>query len=436
MRADAEKEVGSSGSSPVPTKEKGSIGRFVKKTIRQALSFSSQGGQTISGDDDLDLQSPEEISSEISLEVGAKAVRMAQERLAEVLNNTRFVRRRNRMQGMPSFKNDAFEVGARVGRGGFSNVHKLQAWHCDCDLNEDENVGKEYVLKTVRAERARTPEWLAMVATDLMMEAHIMSALEHPHILALRGISTHGLSSLKRGRVDGLFLILDYLPVTLCHRLEEWKNTQGSGAVQRKYSLPERFQVAIDLASALKYLHEKNIVYRDIKPSNVGFDCTGNLKLFDFGLAVEVPNTSDPNKTFLLTGRKGTPRYLSPECIKRKPYNAKTDVFGMAILTWQLLTLCKPFANQTTSEDVLQTVVNGDRPPLKQFPADLKPNSRAKLENLLTSGWSKEIADRPTMMEMHAQIVEIAQGELGMDAVRTDAKRRRSSNCSSQSGSS
>jgi serine/threonine protein kinase len=431
-------EVGSAGSSTIPAKEKGSIGRFVKKKIRRALSLSSAGSvQTISGDDDSDPHSsPEVVSCEISVEVGATAVRMAQERLTEMLNNTRFVRRRNRMQGMPSFKNDAFQVGVMLGRGAFSNVHKLEAWHCDCDLNEDENIGKQYVLKTVRAERARTPEWLAMVAADLMMEAHVLSALEHPHILALRGISTHGLSSLKRGRVDGLFLILDYLPVTLNQRLEEWKNSQQTGTVQLKDSLPERFQVVVDLASALKYLHQKNLVYRDIKPSNVGFDCKGILKLFDFGMAVEVPKTSDPNKTFLLTGRKGTPRYLSPECIKKKPYNAKTDVFGMAILTWQMLTLGKPFANQISTEDVMQSVVHGERPSLKHLPADLKPDTRAKLEELLTSGWSKEIPDRPTMKEMHAQIVEIAQGELGVDAVRTDAKRRRCSNCSSQSGSS
>ena len=425
-----------SGSSSVPTNEKkGFIRRFVPRTVRHALSFSCAGFASSSGDDDLDPLALDETSSEISLKVGAKAVPIAHQRLAEILNNTRFIKRRNRMCAIPSFKVDAFKVGLLVGRGGFANVHKLEAWCCDCELNEDENAGNEYVIKTLRVERATTPQRLAVVAADLMMEAHILSTLEHPHILALRGISTNGLSSLKRGRVDGLFLILDYLPVTLTDRLEEWKNSQvavdkglqQSDMTPCNHSLSEQFQVAIDLASSLAYLHQKNIIYRDLKPSNVGFDHTSVLKLFDFGMAVEVPRTSDPNKTFQLTGRKGTPRYLSPECIKKKPYNAKTDVFGMAILTWQLLTLCKPFQNHGTLDTVMQRVLDGDRPLLKYLPAYLKRSTRAKLHHLLASGWSKEIADRPTMQEMHSNILEIAQGELGLDAVRTeDANQHRS----------
>ncbi|CAB9519695.1 Probable LIM domain-containing serine/threonine-protein kinase DDB [Seminavis robusta] len=418
MQADEEiEEKGDQNEKSPRSKKKGGIKRFVKKKLRRNFSSSSGGFPSSSGEEDLSPQDTTTTSHKISLQVGEKAVPMAEQRLSEMLKKTRFVRRRNKMLGMLSFQPDAFEVGELVARGGFANVHKLETWLCDCDLNEDENWGKQYVLKSLRADGARTAERLASMASDLMMEAHILSALEHPHVLALRGISTRGLSSLKRGHVDGLFLILDYLPTTLYHKLVEWQNAEEEleETQSTSPSLRDRFQAAIDLASALKYVHSKNIVYRDIKASNVGFDAQGCLKLFDFGLAVEIPRSSDPNRTFQLAGRKGTARYMAPENIKKKPYNAKADVFGMAILTWQMLALSKPFANQTSSDAVLQKISHGDRPPLKFLATNSfqSTTTQPKLEQLLATAWAKSLEDRPTMKVMHARLVQISKGEFG-----------------------
>jgi serine/threonine protein kinase len=69
-----------------------------------------------------------------------------------------------------------------------------------------------------------------------------------------------------------------------------------------------------------------------LKPANIGFDEEGVLKIFDFGLAVELPEESDINSTFNLAGNTGTSRYMAIEVIRKYPYNCKADVFSYSIL--------------------------------------------------------------------------------------------------------
>ncbi|KAL7503691.1 hypothetical protein ACHAXN_001445 [Cyclotella atomus] len=80
------------------------------------------------------------------------------------------------------------------------------------------------------------------------------------------------------------------------------------------------------------YLHENNIIYRDTKPQNVGFDVRGDLKLFDFGLAKLLPSNDNYQDTYKLS-MAGTPRFMAPEvlCEKSKGYNLKADVYSFMI---------------------------------------------------------------------------------------------------------
>jgi Protein kinase domain len=287
--------------SPVPDeKKKKSLKNFLRKTIGRKFNANSQDGLTDDGDETV-ASADDPNSVEIPLSMAEEAVPLAEERINEVLSQSFFIKRCNKLYDIPSFTQDDFELGTRIAHGGFANVYKLEQWYCDCELNEEENLGKKYVIKSLRVSQATCAQRLAMAAADMVLEAYYISALNHPNIITLSGMSNKGLHTLQRGRVDGLFLMLDYLPQTLYRRISKWKK-------EPEASLNDRLGAAVQLASALEYIHSKNIIFRDLKPSNAGFTKDGTLKLFDFGLCVEVPATKDPNKLFNLAGRKGTPR--------------------------------------------------------------------------------------------------------------------------------
>ena len=91
--------------------------------------------------------------------------------------------------------------------------------------------------------------------------------------------------------------------------------------------------IARDIASALEYIHEHCVVFQDLKPDNIGFDPKGNIKMFDFGLSVGLPSSSnDPStpsfeeETFDLTGKVGTFCYMASEVHRCEAYNCKADV--------------------------------------------------------------------------------------------------------------
>jgi serine/threonine protein kinase len=235
------------------------------------------------------------------------------------------------------------------------------------------------------------------------MEAHFLSSLIHPNIIELRGWSAAGIAAFSEtGRADGFFLIFDRLKETLSKRISTWrersKETKKGTIMKSRTSMrmqlfAERVQAAIDIADAVQYMHSKRIIYRDLKPANVGFDEAGQLKLFDFGLAVELPEGTDPNSTFNLAGNTGTSRYMAVEVIRKHPYNVKADVFSFSILLWEIMALCKPY-DGLVGQQVKECVsVFGERPAIpRTWPTTLR--------RILRRGWCENLLDRPFIPEV------------------------------------
>merc|ERR1712176_1024033 len=184
--------------------------------------------------------------------------------------------------------------------------------------------------------------------------------------------------------------------------------------------LAERLDVAQQLADAIAYLHSQNVLHRDLKPDNIGFDIHGDLKVFDFDIARVCPTSdssnpstsnkrlgsgnSNENETFLMTQKVGSPRYMSPEVANRAPYNMKADVYSYAVLTHQILTLQKPYDDISDESHDELVFRKGVRPFL---PVGLPIHTK----DILRKAWSHTISDRPNM-EVIRQVMALERSEL------------------------
>eukprot|EP00536_Pseudo-nitzschia_multiseries_P005103 jgi/Psemu1/189809/e_gw1.93.84.1 len=99
--------------------------------------------------------------------------------------------------------------------------------------------------------------------------------------------------------------------------------------------------VLYDLSQAFAYMHELGLVYRDIKPQNIGFDVRGDVKVFDFGLMKSLDEhlKSRDGDGYRLTGFTGSIPYMAPEVGLMKPYDTRADVFSFSILFWEIISL-------------------------------------------------------------------------------------------------
>merc|ERR1712134_177512 len=177
-------------------------------------------------------------------------------------------------------------------------------------------------------------------------------------------------------------------------------------AIAKTKLLAERLDVAQQLADAIAYLHSQNVLHRDLKPDNIGFDIHGDLKVFDFDITRVCPTSEEPaasvssrrlgstnakeEETFLMTQKVGSPRYMSPECARREPYNLKADVYSFAVLAHQILTLQKPYDDVTDEDHDDLVFIKGVRP---FIPVGLPTNTKT----LFHCAWSHNISERPNM---------------------------------------
>lgn len=183
-------------------------------------------------------------------------------------------------------------------------------------------------------------------------------------------------------------------------------------ALAKTELLAERLDVAQQLADAIAYLHSQNVLHRDLKPDNIGFDINGDLKVFDFDIARVCPTSQETgsskrfaeDETFLMTQKVGSPRYMSPECARREPYNLKADVYSYAVLAHQILTLQKPYDDITDDDHDELVFCKGVRP---FIPVALPNNTK----ELLHCAWSHTISDRPNM-ETVRQVMALERSEI------------------------
>jgi len=250
-------------------------------------------------------------------------------------------------------------------------------------------------MKCLHPQIRSNAEQFMIGVEDLVHETAMLASLDHPHIVKLHG-RPGGCASNSFRLSDGYFILLDrLLKDTLDERINHWKQTSGYKAQ------PSRIQIktACSIADAMSYLHSKNIVFRDLKPANVGFDSSGVLKLFDFGFAIGIGvNSEETDESHLLYDRCGTPRYMAPEVGLESGYGLPADVYSFGILLWEICALKKPFGHVKSVDEFHKTVFRkGSRPKLgKHWPHNLK--------DVISNCWSSFPLERPSMSHVKSML--------------------------------
>lgn len=291
-------------------------------------------------------------------------------------------------------------IGDKLGTGGFCSVHQ-------CVVCSGPKAGQEAAIKYLRRNSMVELHHFKHGASDLVVEAYFLHALSHRHIVTLHGMTQGSVeTNVAAGREHSFFIVIDRLYDTLEHRIERWAEDQEKHAgnaltrwshdfkERKRAELMERVRVAWAVADAMEYLHGLNIIYRDLKPDNIGFDKAGVLKLFDFGLAKELrENERRVDGTYDLTGNTGSRRYMAPEVAMEEPYDQSVDVYSFGILLWEICSAEKPFHGYSSGKHMEEVVLGGDRPKLDPQHASHWP---LNLQWLMKRCWSASPRVRPS----------------------------------------
>jgi len=257
-----------------------------------------------------------------------------------------------------------YEIRSQLGAGGMGEVY--QAF----DPELDRMVAIKILPEHLAANQQRLQRFI--------QEAKATSALNHPHILTIHEIGISGATHfIATELIEGETLRL-------------WMR----GALK----LAEILEVAIQIAGALATAHTAGIIHRDIKPENIMIRRDGYIKVLDFGLAKlteplgSVTDNEAPTKAMITTGPgavMGTPNYMSPEQAKGTTVDARTDLWSLGALLYEMVAGRVPFAGETAAE-TLSLILQKEPAPLSRYSREVP----AELDRIVTKAVTKDREQR------------------------------------------
>ncbi len=257
-----------------------------------------------------------------------------------------------------------YEILSAIGEGGMGEVYRAR----DTKLNRD------VAIKVLPAAFANDPDRLARFSR----EAQTLASLNHPNILSVHdtGTDTAGPASIT------------YIVTELLHgdTLRERLNTG-------RLPVRKAIEIASQIARGLAAAHDKGIVHRDLKPENLFLLADGQVKILDFGLAKAVSSGSGASETVAAVTEPGsvmgTAGYMAPEQVRAHAADARTDLFALGAILFEILAGRRAFQHGTTAE-TMTAILNDDPPELAGAQSQVSP----ALDRIVRHSLEKNPAER------------------------------------------
>jgi serine/threonine protein kinase len=250
-----------------------------------------------------------------------------------------------------------YEILGELGRGAMGVVYRAV----------DPVIGRNVAVKTIRLSETGTGLSRQELLSRFQTEARAAGLLTHPNIVVVY----------DAGEEDGLYYIT--------MELVEGRSLQSLLDGGDTFATARVIRILEQTCSALQFAHERNIVHRDIKPANLMLTADDIVKVTDFGTAKILQMGTVQQTTHVM----GTPSYMSPEQVKGKPIDGRTDIFSLGVVLYEMLTVEKPFPGQSITT-VIYKIVNEDPIP----PRQLNPSIHPGLNEIVLRALAKEPDER------------------------------------------
>src|SRR3712207_4236958 len=277
----------------------------------------------------------------------------------------------------PQVLGERYEIGGVLGRGGMAEVHR----------GRDLRLGREVAVKVLRSDLARDPSF----QVRFRREAQASASLNHPAIVA---VYDTGEDRTATGATP--YIVMEYVEG---ETLRDVLRREGPLSPERAMSL------CADICGALDFSHRNGIVHRDVKPGNVMITPQGAVKVMDFGIARAV---SDSAATMTSTAAViGTAQYLSPEQARGEGVDARSDVYSVGCLLYELVTGAPPFTGDSPVSVAYQHVREDPR-----LPSSINPAIPPELDAILMKAMAKNPANRyQSAADMRTDLLRAVAGQ-------------------------
>ena len=242
-----------------------------------------------------------------------------------------------------------YQIAAELGKGAMGVVYKAT----------DPNIGRTVAIKTLRF------DVLSMDGEEMLQrfknEARAAGVMNHPNIITIY----------DAGEQEGMFYIaMEYI---------EGHTLQQLLKQQKVQPLEKIIEIVRQVCAGLDYAHSRGIIHRDVKPANIMLQTDGPVKIMDFGVA------KGGGSGMTSTGQVvGTPNYMSPEQVKGKPLDGRSDLFSLGVVLYEMITGERPFADQNVTT-IIYKIVN-EAP---SAPCDLKAHLHPGLNAVVMKALAK-----------------------------------------------